>query len=42
MNNQIQITLTEMIITIGIDIHREIPSFNTGSKKKIWFQISWL
>ena len=34
MNNQIQIILTIKITIIGIDIHREIPSFNNGSKKK--------
>lgn len=34
MNNQAQITLTRRITTIGMDIHREIQSFNNGSKKK--------
>jgi hypothetical protein len=35
MNNQTQAILTQRIATIGMEIHREIQSFNKGSKKKI-------
>ena len=37
-----QIVLTDIIITIGMDIHQEIQSFNNGYKKNKLLQISKL